>query len=315
MSANFKDQKGTKMSAWLVDKVMARIRQFDIQREVEQAAEQPQAIEEVAQQPETKADPTMLEFLRGLDNELPVMEKEENPKKERSTTDMFFEDLKTKAFEMTSYVLRRYMADYTNTQTAPKGKSITFAAVTSITGEVWLGESKDPQAVFNRFKSGKNLPKNLQDLVDDGQKLHIYATAREIDVDSLRRELEDMDVLLARTAPNRRGDVCGYVYVCRHRRTGNYFLKKARGATPNPELVLSMFLGYLNNTKQTYMAHSNKLLHSFVTQNAADCLNKQNFTVDVVAKFNNVDHAIEIMNEFMINSIMGVCLNRGFTRH
>ncbi len=229
---------------------------------------------------------------------------------------MYTNDSKTAAYENTHRLIMKYMADFTNTSTPPKVKKGWYALVTRDTGDVWLAESPSFSAVMQRFRSGSmaNMPVAIDEAVKAGQKLDLwFCTKPEINVEQLREELDQRDQLLQRTAPRKSSN--GRVFVIRHDKSADYFLTKTRNNNTTEYEVLTKFMYYIGKIEHSHHFRSNKLLQSFVTEQAEDILKCRGFTITEVAEFKSIDEAIEIMENFTIDSPMGRCLNQSFTRH
>lgn len=247
--------------------------------------------------------------LKETQEEKERLEKEEQLFEYKLKNDLIKKSKSTQFIETTK-LLKQYMADFTS-NTSVSLRQATVAVVTSETGEVWLASSKNPAALHYNYKNGLNLPKLLKAAVAEGQKLHIFMTSREIDVEELQQELIEMEVYLNnQTRRSTQGEDKGYVYVVRHRITNNFYLSRKKGNVVSETQVLSVFFNNIVKIKNKQTTYCNTKLAQFVTECASDILNQVNFTVSVVGEYKNGDEAVQLMEEFAKANVFGKCLNR-----
>lgn len=218
---------------------------------------------------------------------------------------------KTEAYEKVTRELRQYMADYTNTDSAPKSvKGGWYAVVTKETGKVWLGETKNFTSTLARFKTtGSVLPKELKALESEG--LGIFLSTKDIDVEQLRFTLEESNSLLYRGTRTNAGS--GKLYVISHK-SGHYYLTKARTSDDEEHRILTRFINRVLDLKQSHSHHTNAKLQQFVTDNAGDLLRETGFEIREVSSFKDSEEAIEQMNQYYIDQGHLICLNHVFDK-
>lgn len=218
----------------------------------------------------------------------------------------------TEAYLRTRAELMSFMADYTYTGTAPKSRTGGwYAVVTLDTGKVWLAETKNFSTTLARFRSSNQLPKELKALVKEGEKVGIWLTTKDIDVDRLRFALEEIDSLLSRGSRTNQGE--GKLYVITHT-SGHYYLTKARGKELKDSDILTRFIGRILEIRQTHHYQTNQLLQAFISDNAGDLLRETGFNVRLVSKFKSSEEAVELMNQYYIDQSKLVCLNHVFDK-
>lgn len=213
----------------------------------------------------------------------------------------------TDAVKATRKELLRYMADYSSTRTPPKGaKGGWYAVVTNVTGMVWLAHTTSFVGVFARYYHSGVIPKELMSRKDEG--FSIFLTTKEIDIDQLRFVLNDTDKLLEHGT----GDLSveGKLYVITHT-SGHYYLTKSRNNTPE-HTIITRFIDRTISMKQSFHGKTNQPLQNFVSSNASDLLRGTGFTVREIGKFQDVNDAINMMNEYHIAQDKMVCLNHVF---
>jgi hypothetical protein len=187
-------------------------------------------------------------------------------------------------FEIARSIVRRYMANFTDTVTPPKAvKGGFFAMIASDTGEVWLGEAQSFAATITRFRatSGKQIADCMAQAKLRGAKLELWCLTQptRFSAQELENELYEADLLAGRKRPNREG--AGKLLVVRHRRSLNYFVVSNRQDIA-PESVLNSFLYRLGTTGgDTY----NKRLADFITEYAEDVLTQRGFDITFIAHF------------------------------
>lgn len=216
----------------------------------------------------------------------------------------------TEAFAKTRKELTLFMADYSNTATAPKAKKGGwYAMVGRTSGKVWLAETKNHTAQIHRYRTKSALPAEVKAMVDDGEELSLFLTTKEFDVDQLRFALEESNSLLHRGTRTNNGE--GKLYVVTHN-SGHYYLTKTRCEKLKDGDVLTKFIRRVLDLRQTNHQATNKPLQQFVTDNAGDLLRETGFEVRVVDTFKDSEHAVELMNQYYIDQKHLTCLNHVF---
>lgn len=230
---------------------------------------------------------------------------------------MFFEKEKTLSYLNTRSLLIRHMADYSNTKTAPRGiKAGWYALVTRDTGEVWLAETKNVSGLLTRYHHGsdKTWPARIKDAKEAGQAIDLFlATKADVDIDGIRDELILRDQLLERAEHSLTGD--GYVYVIRHDTTHDFYMSRCRNKEHTEFDMLTKFYNYAVKMSLSASIRCNQRLHSFVTKNAKDILNRTGFTAVRVSHFKNAEEALRQIEKFVSQSTKGECLNVQFGKH
>lgn len=202
-----------------------------------------------------------------------------------------------------------FMADYTNTQSAPKSvKGGWYAVVTKETGKVWLASTRNFQSMLSRFRGGM-VPKEVEDRRHEG--LAIFIATKEINIDELYYNLDEANCLLERSA--RTSDGKGSLFVITHK-SGYYYLTKARGTHTDEVSVLTRFVKRIVNMSQTHHHSTNQQLQNFVSDNAGDLLRETGFEVREVGKFSNSEEAVEMMHQYYIDQSHLKCLNHVFDK-
>lgn len=213
------------------------------------------------------------------------------------------------AYEKARAEVRRYMADYTNTQNAPSSKKGGwYAVITKETGKVWLAETKNFQSTLNRYRGGL-IPKEVEDRRHEG--FAIFLATKDIEIEELFFNLDEANCLLGRGI--RTNDGTGRLFVINHN-SGYYYLTKARRADLNAADVLTRFVGRLLQLRESSHHASNKLLHAFISDNAGDLLRETGFDIREVGKFKDTDEAVEMMNQYYIDQSHLKCLNHVFDK-
>lgn len=212
-------------------------------------------------------------------------------------------------FEIARGIVRRYMANFTDTVTPPKlVKGGFFAMIASDTGEVWLGEAQSFAATITRFRatSGKQIADCMAQAKLRGAKLELWFLTQpsRFSAQELENELYECDLLAGRKRPNREG--AGELLVVRHRRSLNYFVVSNRQESTH-ESVLSRFLYRLNQTGANDVY--NKRLSDFITENVEDVLNQRGFDITFVAHFVDNEDLWLKRQVYIDECQSGECLN------
>lgn len=211
-------------------------------------------------------------------------------------------------FALARGIIRRYMADFTQSTTPPKTiKGGFYAMIASDTGEVWLGEATSFAATLTRHH-GQN-SRQLADCMQRARargatvELWLLTQPKRFSAAQLEGELIDAMLIADRKAPNREGP--GTLYVIRHRTTLNYFVQASRGEI-SMDVNLTRFLHRLSimGTRG-----DNKRLTGFVQENAGDILSGLNFDINELGKFKDNDD-LWLQRQIYINECTsGECLN------
>lgn len=211
-------------------------------------------------------------------------------------------------FELARSIIRRYMADFTNSTTAPKSvKGGFYAMIASDTGEVWLGEATSFAATLTRHhgKNTRQLADCIRKARERGASIELWLLTQPARFSAAMLEGELIDALLIadRKSPTREGP--GEMYVIRHRTTLNYFVVANRSDT-SMDVNLTRFIHRLR-TLGTKV--DNKKLSDFVQQNANDILNCLNFDINLLGKFKDNDD-LWLQRQIYIDGCQhGECLN------
>lgn len=210
-------------------------------------------------------------------------------------------------YELSRSVLRRYMADYTSTNTPPKTtKGGFFAILVKDTGKVWLSESSNFASVIRSFsaRNPKGLAACLTEALAQGSELELWLLTQpaRFSAQLLEDELFGLDVLLDRKKPVTTGE--GDLFVVRHDRTHAYFVVTSRRDVSIEGLLNS----YLNRL-QVQETGQNKALSDFITNEAQDIINKRGFTITHLTKFACNDDKWLKRQLYIDASRYGVCLN------
>lgn len=210
-------------------------------------------------------------------------------------------------FEIARSIVRRYMANYTLTRTAPKGvKGGFFAMIASDTGEVWLNEATSYSSTITRFHAAapKGIAKCMSDARARGAKVELWLLTRPdvYSAQQLENELFEADLLADRKRPAREGP--GEMFVIRHRITNDYFVVSNR-SEPEPTTIMSKFLYRLQKDDKG----RNQKLFDFITNNAGDVLKQVNFDITFIDKFVDNDDLWLKRQIFIDDQTRGTCLN------
>lgn len=215
---------------------------------------------------------------------------------------------KTEAYATTRRELTRFMADYTNTQSAPKSvKGGWYAVVTKETGMVWLAESKNFAATLVRYRTTGIAPKEIEARRHEG--LAIFLATKPIDIDELYYNLDEAGVLLERGVRQSAG--AGKLYVISHS-SGYYYLSKARRDDTVERDVVNRFVRRILAMRHSVHHASNPTLQNFVSECAGDLLRETGFACRCLGKFESNEQAIEMMNAYYIDQSHLKCLNSTF---
>lgn len=211
-------------------------------------------------------------------------------------------------FEIAMAICKRYMANYTETTTAPKQiKGGFFAIVNGDTGDVWFNEVSSFTNTLSRFRSGrdKQLARPIEEARRAGVKLHLWFLTRPdvYSAQQLENELYEANLLLERKKPIRNGP--GELLVIRHRTSKDYYLQVNR-SEPEPSVILGKFLERLRSTKG--MGHNVKL-DKFITEHADDIMRGMNFDITHVCNVKDNDEVWLQRQIFVEEQIYGECLN------
>jgi len=180
-------------------------------------------------------------------------------------------------------LLLRYMADYTNSTSAPRDvKSGFFAIHMTDTNQVWLGETNSFSAVLTRFKAKGSFAECVEQARKRGAGLELWflTQPQRFSAQKLEDELWKLNALADRKERDVSGP--GTLYVVRHDATHDYFVLSDRIGSPQTTL-LSSFLTRLNNTRGN---SRNQSLNKFINDQASDILQGHGFTITEVGKFN-----------------------------
>jgi len=188
-------------------------------------------------------------------------------------------------YELSRSIVRRYMAEYTNQQTPPKGvKGGFFAVIMKDTGEVWLSECTSFSSTLVRHRTkGACHASCVMDALARGSEIELWLLTQpaRFSAQALENELYEANLLAMRKKPNKDGE--GDLYVIRHRISLDYFVVTNRQAISDAT-VLSNFLVRLAKLGGD---GRNKALCDFVTEQAEDILKQRNFDITHITKFLN----------------------------
>ncbi|MNT03521.1 hypothetical protein D3C72_1380630 [compost metagenome] len=211
-------------------------------------------------------------------------------------------------FEIARGIVRRYMANFTDSTTPPKTvKGGFFAMIASDTGEVWLGEAQSFQATITRFRgtTGEQIADCMAQAKLRGAKLELWLLTQptRFSAQELENELYECDLLAGRKRPNREG--AGKLFVIRHRVSLNYFVVNSRQELAQ-ESILNNFLYRLSTTGADV---HNKRLADFITEYAADVLAQRGFDITYIADFVDNDDLWLKRQCYVDDCQSGDCLN------
>lgn len=181
-------------------------------------------------------------------------------------------------------VLIRYMADYTNSASAPTSVSGGFYAIhMTDTNMVWLGETASFKSVINRF----NTKGNFADVVDRarlrGAKLELWLLTKpkQCSAQLLEDELINSDRLADRKVRDLTGP--GKLYCIRHDISHDYFVLADRSSLA-PTTLMSSFITRLSTMRG---ANRNQALDNFINSQTSDILKGTGFTITEIDKFDD----------------------------
>lgn len=211
-------------------------------------------------------------------------------------------------FEIARGIVRRYMANFTDSTTPPKSvKGGFFAMIASDTGEVWLGEAQSFSATITRFRgtSGKYMADCMQQARMRGAKLELWLLTQptRFSAQELENELYECDLLAGRKRPNREG--AGKLLVIRHRTSLNYFVVASRQDLAQ-ESILNNFLYRLATTGADV---HNKRLADFITVHAGDVLTQRGFDITFISDFVDNEDLWLKRQVYIDECVSGECLN------
>lgn len=181
-------------------------------------------------------------------------------------------------------LLIRYMADYTNSTSAPRDvKSGFFAIHMTDTNQVWLGETQSFADVLRRFKAKGTFADCVEQARKRGAHLELWFLTQphRFSAQKLEDELWRMDCLADRKERDLSGP--GMLYVIRHDVSHDYFVVADRTGAAQTTLV-SNFLARLNNMRGQ---NRNQLLDQFINEQASDIMRGRGFTISPIEKFDD----------------------------
>lgn len=207
-------------------------------------------------------------------------------------------------------ILRRYMADYTNTNTLPSTKGGFYALVVRNTGKVYLGETSSFSTLINRNiknTSGVGFSRIFRDNLPAGSKYDLWLLTQpnRFSAQALEDELFKVDLLLDKEDVSSATNHEGILYVIRHHITNNYFLTYDTISSPASGILTR----YLNDISKKKLKRNKTTLNNFITEYAGDILNQRGFGITEIKSFKNVTEREQLQNEFISNNVFGVNLN------
>lgn len=203
-------------------------------------------------------------------------------------------------------ILRRYMADYSNSDSAPTGiKSGFFAVHMHESNKVWLGETDSFKTVLTNIRNKAKMAHCINEAKKRGEKLSIWFLTKpaQFSAQQLEDELFKLDVLSYRK--ERICDGPGKIYCIRHSLSNDYFIAADR-INLEPSTILGQYLSRLNRSSAL---KRNELLNKFINDNVSDILKGTGFTITLIDKFNDRDDERVKRNIYITQSKFGKNLN------
>lgn len=187
---------------------------------------------------------------------------------------------------MTRSILRRYMADYTTSTSAPaKLKGGFYAVLMKDTGEVWLGETSNFAMTLGRVRSKANIAHCVDEAIKRGSELEIWLLTQpqRFSAQQLENELYEANLLSFRKVRDVTGP--GKLYCIRHDYSHDYFVTAER-KNRTPQAILS---AWYRGAMKMKASGRNQAMSDFISKNAGDILNERGFSITFIDKFDNRD--------------------------
>lgn len=181
-------------------------------------------------------------------------------------------------------LLLRYMADYTNSTSAPPtAKSGFFAIHMTDTNQVWLGETQSFADVIRRFRAKGAFATCVEQARERGAGLELWLLTQpqRFSAQKLEDELWKLDRLAERKERDLKGP--GKLYCIRHDVSHDYFIVSDRTGAPSSTLV-GNFMTRLTNLRGNTR---NQMLDQFINEQAEDILRGRGFTITELEQFDD----------------------------